>query len=36
MEIDRCGQDLVNLISAEALEDRRNRPPRPAKVKKAA
>ena len=36
MEIDRRGQDLVNLISAEALEDRRNRPPRPVKVKKAA
>jgi biopolymer transport protein ExbB len=35
-EIDRHGQDLVNLISAEALEDRRNRPPRAAKVKKAA
>ena len=36
MELDRHGQDLVNLISAEALEDRRNRPPRPSKVKKAA
>jgi biopolymer transport protein ExbB len=36
MEIDRRGQDLVNLISAEALEDRRNRPPRVAKSKKAA
>ena len=36
MEIDRHGQELVNLISAEALEDRRNRPPRPTKVKKAA
>jgi biopolymer transport protein ExbB len=36
MEIDRRGQELVNLISAEALEDRRNRPPRTAKVKKAA
>jgi biopolymer transport protein ExbB len=35
-EIDRHGQDLVNLISAEALEDRRNRPPRASKVKKAA
>jgi biopolymer transport protein ExbB len=35
-EIDRHGQDLVNLISAEALEDRRNRPPRVAKVKKQA
>jgi hypothetical protein len=36
MQIDRQGQQLVNLISAEALEDRRNRPPRVAKVKKAA
>jgi biopolymer transport protein ExbB len=36
MEIDRHGQELVNLISAEALEDRRNRPARPAKVKRAA
>jgi biopolymer transport protein ExbB len=36
MEIDRHGQDLVNLISAEALEDRRNRPPRATKAKKAA
>jgi biopolymer transport protein ExbB len=36
MEIDRQGQELVNLISAEALEDRRNRPPRVARVKKAA
>ena len=36
MEIDRRGQELVNLISAEALEDRRNRPPRTTKVKKAA
>ena len=26
MEIDRCGQELVNLISAEALEERRSRP----------
>ena len=26
MEIDRFGQDLVNLISAEALEERRSRP----------
>ena len=32
-EIDRHGQELVNLISAEALEDRRNRPPRTTKVK---
>jgi biopolymer transport protein ExbB len=36
MELDRHGQELVNLISAEALEDRRNRPPRVAKIKKAA
>lgn len=36
MEIDRQGQELVHLISAEGLEDRRNRPPRPSKVKKAA
>jgi biopolymer transport protein ExbB len=36
MELDRCGQDLVHLISAEGLEDRRNRPPRAAKAKKAA
>jgi biopolymer transport protein ExbB len=36
MELDRHGQDLVNLISAEALEDRRNRPPRATKAKKAA
>jgi biopolymer transport protein ExbB len=36
MELDRHGQELVNLISAEALEDRRNRPPRMAKTKKAA
>jgi len=36
MEIDRRGQDLVNLISAEALEDRRNRPPSQRKIKKAA
>ena len=35
-EIDRHGQDLVNLISAEAIEDRRNRPPRASKVKKVA
>jgi biopolymer transport protein ExbB len=28
MEIDLRGQELVNIISAEALEDRRNRPPR--------
>lgn len=36
MEIDRESQELVHLISAEGLEDRRNRPPRPTKVKKAA
>lgn len=36
MEIDRQGQDLVHMISAEGLEDRRNRPPRPTKAKKAA
>lgn len=36
MEIDREGQELVHLISAEGLEDRRNRPPRPVKTKKAA
>lgn len=33
MEIDRRGQDLVNLISAEALDERRTRKP---KLKKAA
>jgi biopolymer transport protein ExbB len=36
MEIDRESQELVHLISAEGLDDRRNRPPRPSKVKKAA
>jgi len=36
MEIVRESQELVHLISAEGLEDRRNRPPRPAKIKKAA
>ena len=36
MEIDRQGQELVHLISAEGLEDRRNRPPRITKAKKAA
>jgi biopolymer transport protein ExbB len=36
MEIDRRGQDLVNLISAEAIEDRRNRPVRTNKNRKAA
>jgi biopolymer transport protein ExbB len=36
MEIDRQGQELVNLISAEALDDRRHRPARTAKAKKAA
>ena len=35
MEIDRYGQELVNLISAEALEERRSRP-RSNKSKKAA
>lgn len=28
MEIDRCGQELVQVISAEGIEDRRSRPPR--------
>lgn len=36
VEIDRHGQELVHLISAEGLEDRRNRPPRATKQKKAA
>jgi biopolymer transport protein ExbB len=36
MQIDRYGQELVHLISAEGLEDRRNRPARTSKVKKAA
>lgn len=36
MEIDRQGQELVHLISAEGLEDRRNRPPRVTRAKKAA
>jgi biopolymer transport protein ExbB len=36
MELDRHGQELVNLISAEALEDRRNRPARVIRPKKAA
>jgi hypothetical protein len=36
MEIDRHGQELVHLISAEGLEDRRNRPARTSKAKKAA
>ncbi len=35
MEIDRCGQELVNLISAEALEDRRANSRKP-RTKKAA
>ena len=35
MEIDRYGQELVNLISAEALEERRSKP-RGTKAKKAA
>ncbi|MCH8840578.1 MAG: MotA/TolQ/ExbB proton channel family protein [Planctomycetes bacterium] len=34
MEIDRCGQELVNLISAEALEERRSA--RTSRNKKAA
>lgn len=34
MEIDRCGQELVNLISAEALDERRST--RTSKSKKAA
>lgn len=36
MEIDRRGQEIVHLISAEGLEDRRNRPRGNAKSKKAA
>ncbi len=36
MEIDRRGQDLVHLISAEALDERRSRGTRPSKNKKAA
>jgi biopolymer transport protein ExbB len=36
MEIDRQGQELVHLISAEGLEDRRNRPPRAVRARKAA
>ncbi|NOY42305.1 MAG: MotA/TolQ/ExbB proton channel family protein [Planctomycetes bacterium] len=36
MEIDRRGQDLVHLISAEALDERRSRGARSAKNKKAA
>ena len=36
MEIDRHGQNLVNRISAEALEERRTRKPRSTKNKKAA
>ena len=36
MEIDRRGQDLVHIISAEALEERRNRGPRTKKTKKVA
>lgn len=35
-EIDRRGQELVNLISAEGLEERRNRPKSSQKTKKAA
>jgi biopolymer transport protein ExbB len=34
-EIDRCGQELVNLISAEALDEHRTRP-RGSKAKKVA
>jgi len=36
MEIDRHGQNLVHLISAEALEERRTRSTHPTKKKKAA
>jgi len=36
MEIDRRGQELVQLISAEGLEDRRTRPPRKSVRKEAA
>ncbi|QDS99928.1 MotA/TolQ/ExbB proton channel family protein [Adhaeretor mobilis] len=36
MEIDRKGQQLVNLISAEGVEDRKNRPKRTSAVKKKA
>jgi biopolymer transport protein ExbB len=35
MEIDRCGQDLVNLISFEALEDRQSSPLKIARRKAA-
>lgn len=36
MEIDRRGQEIVHLISAEGLEDRRNRPRSTGKAKKVA
>lgn len=36
MEVDRRGQEIVHLISAEGLEDRRNRPRGNSKQKKAA
>lgn len=36
MEIDRNGQQLVNLISAEGIEDRKNRPVRAKSAKKKA
>ena len=36
MEIDRRGQELVNLVSAEGIEDRRNRPTKSQRSKKAA
>lgn len=36
MEVDRRGQEIVHLISAEGLEDRRNRPRGSTKTRKAA
>jgi biopolymer transport protein ExbB len=36
MEIDRLGQNVVHLISAEGIEERRNRPKPTPKTKKAA
>ena len=36
IEIDRLGQNVVHLISAEGLEERRNRPKPTAKTKKVA
>ena len=36
MEVDRRGQEIVHLISAEGLEDRRNRPKAPPRTKKVA